>query len=736
MISRFRSSIVVMLGVCALMAAHALPCNSGPAISHKKDNVVRKKLVVIVANRLLLSDLNNPKLPTISKMLQNGAVGLISPNCLGVKSESAVLLTAGAGTSCRGGLFVREFYDANEVVDGTLAGDVYTARTGYKANKNSAVFLGLGPALRANAEPTNRPIMLGACGEAVRKFGKKTCAVGNSDLLPERIDRSTALLAMDSRGLIDIGKLTGSPWDNLSGCLNLADYIVVNYGDTVRLDESKLSMSDKAYELHKTSILYSLDDLLSSLINSPQAENFRFMLVSFSPPSDSPWIQLTPMVVYPSATSGLLTSSTTRAHGLIAASDYAPSVLKYLGVPAVNEMIGCAISEGPAKGKLDALQDMVERVEVGEKLIAPVSWFFALLGIVSFSGAAISIAFGLRISRRVMNLLKTCLVALVCAPLSMLLAVLAPTGIVAHITGILISLAVLTLLSIILSVIISRKSTSRALPIIIAACITSIVIVIDLITGSRLTGLAVLSSSQITAMRFYGIGNEYAGVFISMVAVICLFINARQNAVTKWIAILLGVMTIILLDVGKLGANYGATIAAAVTFGLVCMAIWRGGFGIRHVAGFLLIGVALVVLSGYVDFKISGEAGSHVARATGIVEKMGGGYLFSMAARKVAHNVWQSTSYHAVRAIFGFIPFLVLWFWFVQKHVKQMLGKEKHIIAGLKGILIGSIFAYLLNDSGIVIAGIMIAMIVLILLYSLLEKPAVWMKSTDSSKEA
>ena len=736
MISRFRSCIAVIIGVCALLAAHALPCTSSPAISHKKNDTVRKKLVVIVANRLLLSDLNNSKLLTISKMLRKGAVGLVSPNCLGGKSESAVLLTAGAGTSCRGGLFVREFYDVNEVVDGTMAGDVYYARTGNKANKNSAVFLGLGPALRANAEPTNRPIMLGACGEVIRKAGKKTCAIGNADLPPDRIDRSVASLAMDARGRIDIGELADIPWERLFSRLDLADYIVVNYGDTIRLDESKLSMSDKAYELQKADILQNLDNLLAYLINSPQAKNFRFMLVSFSPPTDGSWIHLTPMIVYPSTTSGLLTSSTTRTHGLITASDYAPSVLRFLGVPAVNEMIGCAITEVPAKGKLEALQDMVERVEVGEKLITPVSWFFGLLGIISFSGAAISIAFGLRVSRQVMNLLKTGLIALVCAPFSMLLAALAPTGIVSHITGILVSLAVLTVLSIILGVIFLRKNASRALPILIVASITSIIIVIDLITGSRLTGLAVISSSQITAMRFYGIGNEYAGVLISMVAVISLFINTRHSAASKWLAIALGVLIIILLVVGKLGANYGATIAAAVTFGLVCMAIWRGGFGIRHVAGFLLIGVALVVLSGYVDFKISGGAGSHVARATGIAEKMGGGYLFSIAARKVAHNAWQSTSFHAVRAMIGFIPFLVLWFWFVQKHVKQMLGKEKHIIAGLKGILIGSIFAYLLNDSGIVIAGIMIAMIVLILLYSLLEKPDVWMKSTDSSKEA
>ena len=39
----------------------------------------------------------------------------------------------------------------------------------------------------------------------------------------------------------------------------------------------------------------------------------------------------------------------------------------------------------------------------------------------------------------------------------------------------------------------------------------------------------------------------------------------------------------------------------------------------------------------------------------------------------------------------------------------------------MKAVLIGAVAAFMLNDSGIIFAGIMIAMTVLVLLYSVLE---------------
>ena len=82
-------------------------------------------------------------------------------------------------------------------------------------------------------------------------------------------------------------------------------------------------------------------------------------------------------------------------------------------------------------------------------------------------------------------------------------------------------------------------------------------------------------------------------------------------------------------------------------------------------------------------------------------------------------NIEIALSNRAVIAYMAFLPFGILWFWGVHGKLKQMLGKRT--LAGLKGLLIGCAAAFLLNDSGIVMANIMLAMTAVVLLYSLLE---------------
>ena len=142
-------------------------------------------------------------------MLREGAVGLVSPNCVGPKSEYSVLMTANAGSPCRGGAYLKEFYDWNEALpDGTKAGDTYFVRTGHRARPCTAVFLGIGQALRDEAKLDPAPARIGALGDAVHSAGFKTAVSGNADCPPDVVDRCVAALAMDSRGIVDAGRLS------------------------------------------------------------------------------------------------------------------------------------------------------------------------------------------------------------------------------------------------------------------------------------------------------------------------------------------------------------------------------------------------------------------------------------------------------------------------------------------------------------------------------------------------
>ena len=729
--------------------------------AHSAIGSTHPKVIVVVANRLLLSDLEDSKLPTIHKMLRGGTVGLVSPNCAGPKTEASVLLTANAGSPAKGGLFVKEFYDASEPLpDGTSAGQAYAVRTGREAPAGSAVFLGLGQAVRENAKLNAAPARLGVLGDALHAAGLKTGIIGNADTIAlgkndQPLDRSAAVLAMDSRGIVDGGNINwrmfwmpGEPIDLPSPQDNTdkADLKIIDFGVFTFLDELRMSMSDAAFQAWQNANLTGLDILLSHALSREPAGTV-FVLVSFSPPKGTAWDQLTPMVVYPTKTPGLLASATTRTPGVIGAADFAPTVLRLMRVSTSEEMIGRPATVVPNANAVAALSEMSARVTANQRGLTPIAVFIVALGALAFTPTALIVALGLKPSRRIVRLLKVGLVAGGTTFASLLLAVLAPAGAVWYAVGTAVSMVALTALCFGLAAIWrpqprekdptptlptlgrgttphpnplpqgEREQSVRALPVVLVFGVTALIIVADALTGCNLCKWCGPSSYQITAMRFYGIGNEYAGVLIPTAALATLFSPCR-----KWLTPVVGIVTIVVLGLGNLGANYGGTAAAVVTFVLLWLAISRGGFGARHVA--LAFGLAIAAVVGFavLDWALAGSAGSHAARATGLTEKLGGSYLANIAMRKVLFNLRITFSMAGLHYALAFVPFLALWFGGVQGKVRSAFKQDSYIIAGMKAVLIGAAGAFMLNDSGIVFAGIMIAITVLVLLYSLLEE--------------
>ena len=662
----------------------------------------------------MLSDLGHPNLPSITRLLTLGSVGLISPNCQKPRSENSVLMTASAGASCSGGPFVEEFYDAGGTVAITSenAGKAYTARTGRRVPAGSAVFLGLGQAMRAIGED-GRPVQLGAIGDALHRAGMKTCVIGNSDLDRENPNRSVAVLAMDSRGLIDIGRLSapvgptdacGFPIraDRLADaaiqCLRSAELVVVNFGDSTRLDEMKISLSDKAYAEHKIEMMFRLDNLVGRLMAArDRGLCTGIVLVSFSPPQTGYWNRLTPIVaLFHDKQPNLLTSDATRTRGLIAASDF-PSVVK--------GGLGLSSSELFTSGPLDVVRGMDTRVTANHTLILPMLWVFSGIGVLSLTVSALLIAFRRPISRRLSFGLRLGLLVTACACLAMLLAVIGPPGVTGYAGATLICALMISLLVLL---------AARPAAILTAYGLTVLAIIADGLTGCNLCKFALPSSYQLSGMRYYGIGNEYGAALVSMSALVALFspVNRRVMA-----AAVLGLVTVVVLGAGSLGANYGDTAAAVVTFGLILVALRRGGFGARHVIGVLVLGALVSVAFAYADWRISGPSGTHGARIIGA----GVDGILGLAARKALMNARIASSHTAQQAFLAFVPFVGLWFWKIQPKVKQMLAGDDRLVAGLKALAVGAVAALVMNDSGIVMAGIMISMTVLALVYSLLE---------------
>ncbi|MCX8053258.1 MAG: hypothetical protein N3B12_05570 [Armatimonadetes bacterium] len=802
--------LIVVLGI----AASAVPVCSASYLQPQAPNV-RTKIVLVVANRLTLSDLDDPTLPNITRLLKFGNIGLISPNCRKPRTEEAVMLTAATGASSPGGPWLREFYDAGETVPATreIARDAYATRTGRRAPLGSAVFLGLAQAVRA-VDESGVLARVGDIGDALRCAGVRTCVVGNADLTTDDPSRAASVLVADSRGLIDVGRISvslgpsnacGLSWSSKPlattaiRSLRDADLVVVNFGDSTRLDEIKISLSDTAYQAHRRAVMMRLDDLVGRLAATcDRYLNAELILVSFSPPRTGYWNRLTPIAVLRrNQEPGLLTSSTTRTPGLIAASDFPRVVLWTLGIHSANSGVArrinpfvqryseyraychserseesrCGVeilryTSGDAKVAaqdytktsakwsakesaqddvedktqnavtagvqgignrgfeekgvwisgfvdssfksaercLDVLREMDKRVEANHTLILPMLWVFAVIAATSLTASALFVAFGWPLSRRVGFALRTGILLSASACLAMLLAVLGPPGVASY--------AVMSLVLVFLIALVSVFLAGKSALLVIFA-VTVLAIVLDAITGCKLCKFALPSSYQLEGYRYYGVGNEYAAALITMSALIGMFQNPKTRASS---VLVLGVVTTVILGLGALGSNYGATAAAVVTFGLILIALRSGKFGVKHVVGLVLLGGFVSTALAGIDWFVFRSTGTHGAAVFGT----GLQGALAVVGRKMLMNAELASSRDAQQAVMAILPFVALWFWRIRPKLSEMLCKDDRLNAALKALIVGSVAALVMNDSGIVMAGIMVSMTILTLMYDLL----------------
>ena len=99
---------------------------------------------------------------------------------------------------------------------------------------------------------------------------------------------------------------------------------------------------------------------------------------------------------------------------------------------------------------------------------------------------------------------------------------------------------------------------------------------------------------------------------------------------------------------------------------------------------------------------------------------MGMAYVASVVVRKVLFNLKIAGSTQAARVFAAFVPFIVLWFYGVQARVRNLLSSDPAAMSALKGMLYGTGAAFLINDSGVVFASIMLSLVLMMLLYALL----------------
>jgi hypothetical protein len=242
----------------------------------------------------------------------------------------------------------------------------------------------------------------------------------------------------------------------------------------------------------------------------------------------------------------------------------------------------------------------------------------------------------------------------------------------------------------------------------------SVVILLDLWRGSPWMKRSFLGYDPLIGARFYGLGNEYAGILLgsSLLAVtgLCVYLNRRGIQFKKGNKIMLVALVslfyvIIIYSMAspQLGTNAGATIAALFTYALSLFLLFR--LRISWTILVPLFGLVSVYVAYLVHLHLTGEQ-THIglfieAIRTGDLE-----WVAEILYRKLAMN-WRLIKVSLWGKLFTtalVVMGLIYLRLYRDPFHKRKFGQQDVWMTGFKVMIVGALSILLVNDSGVVAA--------------------------------
>ncbi|MBW3621897.1 MAG: hypothetical protein KY468_00630 [Armatimonadetes bacterium] len=688
-----------------------------------------RRVVLALVPAVSAVDLDPARMPNFRCLTEHGAVGLMNTRTAALRwpTEAARLtvdpargsayLTLGAGTRCAVGPLGAEAFGLYERTGEGMAATVYARRNlrteiagGLQLNPRAIEEMNTGIGYRAQP---------GALGELLRQNGIATAVLGEADR-PEEIHREGALAAMDTRGRVvrtalntsvpmpsaPFGRALSLPRldKELKAALDRSRFVVLDWGDTARLDDQRAVMLPAATDTANRWAMDRLDAGFGLLRKHLDFERDRLLIVVPYPSrrARAAYDLLTPVVQVGGTPPGLLRSPTTRRAGVLANVDIAPTVAGAFGITTFpTTFVGrpvAGVSAPDAWSQLLELRSRLleverERRNVLRDLVSLLTFgmlAFAALFLASKGGAA--------------RWLPLTLVFLAPAlPLALLLLAFVAWPSVGAFTFALLILtfglaggaAALT------------RLRRRALDGIAALALATVAFVVaDGLAGFPHMPYCILSYSLMEGARYYGIGNEYMGASLAATTLGGTALFARRERKLP-LAPRAGVIALFLLCTLVLagpafGAKFGGGVSAAGGFGFCILLLSLRRVRARHLVA-ILIGIAGVIAFMVLLDQMRGGQSSHIGRAFAAVRGEGWGELEMILTRKASMNFrllmfspWSRLMGAALLASVAGI--------LVRRSRRLPALPSGPVGAGIAGTLAAALVAFLVDDAGVLAA--------------------------------
>jgi len=677
----------------------------------------QNKIIIFIIDFLPLNSLDNPDLIHIRELIETGAVGIMNTNTGGSRIPADTYLTIGSSARAMTGPYPHLGKNADDHYAEMLKSALeFERRTGLQPESHNVLNLNIEGIKKINDEKLYS-VVPGQLGTALRSIGKKTAVLGNSDSL-NQMDRPVVNLLMDNRGIVDYGSIgeeiltkditeqkikTSSSilTQKASDMLKSADVLAVDFGDTGRLEKDSFIMADSIYYNKLNELLVRADQMVKDLTSIIDLQSSLFIMLSPTPSirEQEEGRLLTPVIINGKGfRPGLLTSSTTRRKGLIANLDIAPTALDFYQIKA-QDMFGSPVkSIGTEKDPFSFLVSTTNRAAQNYLIRPPIMQSYLSFLIIIYLLLLLMMILKIKAGIRLESLLKFSLLFILSIPVSLLIIPLF------ELPDIIETVSLILLISIIIASI-SLHFNNKLDPLLFLSGITFTAIIFDLFNGSYLMKRSLLGYDPIGGGRYYGLGNEYMGIFLGAVLFFTTAILDRfpDQPLKKYIPFVY-ILSITACGAPFLGANFGATISAVTAFTVTIYYI----FEIRLSGSKLLLWLCTILLLTAsalwgLPFIISFESGNtHIQNFfTAILEGNDEIILntvrrkFDMNLKLIRHTIW-SRVFMAALGVLGIIVYRPAYLF---QHIKN---KYRYLPYGFMGTITASVVVLLTNDSGIV----------------------------------
>jgi hypothetical protein len=744
------------------MMAALLVSGSVPAAVASSPARLVSRVVIVLAPYLTWDDVMHGPMPATRKVAGEGLVadmnvrsGAVGTGGLGL-AKGALLLSTGA--SALSDPQALQAYSARERVDGALASEFYRRVFGRAPGSADVLFLGAPQQVLINSRETSI-VRIGALGGAVRAAGGMTGALGNSDLgfdaAPDLRSRPAGIVAADEAGLVDKGDVSNallasdpvapygvstdlaaleSAYAGVAGGLRIdrPSLIVVDPGDLARAEAWASLATSRTARTQRRQALEATDRVVAMLARATGDNDLLIVMPIVVPEVPDEPSAFAPLVIRGRGLRGLSRTASTHRDGVCTIMDVSATALDALGVAAPSELVGSAIkgtgSGAPLEERVVDLTRMNDTaVSVEAVRAAAVNWFITLTVLVLLGSTLLLFRGVPEAPATVWRFARWALVLVPCVLLAGLLEFAvwsrpsSPGWVVALLVG---ATAALWAGALALA-----RGRAVTLPLIAVTGLTAAALLVDQWLGAPLSFAGLFGYAPLFGARYYGIGNEMAGLLLGS-AMVCgaLVLDTWRDsrwahALRRWGWPLLGVAVVGTAAAPFFGANVGAVAWMTVGFAVGWLMLNGKRVWIWRNAVVLVVLIAVVVAGlGAIDLLGGAASETHLGRAISNAGSGGGiASLMTIVARKAETNlrVMGRTNWTwllvAVLLLLGYMR------WRPRGEFAAMLRGHPAFSAILGAALFAGIVGNFTEDSGVIIPALILLPVGVTALYLMLD---------------